>query len=120
MGGLTRYRYGSAFDREVERLWSGEAEKIEISKASVPELPEHFEEAYPANEMQNDGAVASYRDDRERNSLHVIEYEDKWTVHVDEHNPKHAPVKHLTQDAPTEGALLALLAAGVLYKWAGE
>lgn len=120
MNAIGRFRYETAFDYEVERLWSGDEEKISISKSKVPALPDYFEEHYPANEMQNDGAIASYRDNRERNSLHVIEYEDHWTVHVDDHNPKYAPVKHLTQDAPAEGALLAIAAAGILYKLSGE
>jgi len=115
MGGLKSWRYESNFDREVERLRNGEEEKVDISKSVVGELPDHFEESYPANAMQNEGAIGSHRDDRERNSLHVIEYEDKWEVHIDEHNPKYAPLKHLMQDAPGEFILLVLVVV-VAYK----
>lgn len=90
--------------------------KVDVPKSEVSELPPRFEEHYPANEMQENGADASYRDDRKEDSVHAIEYADHWTIHLDDFNPrfKEKQLDHLVNDAPMATALLivfVLLAA---------
>ncbi|WP_135852598.1 hypothetical protein [Halorussus salinus] len=107
----------STFDEYIAQLKTGETEKVTIPKDEVPELPEYFEEHAPANELQEDGALRSYRDDEPEDSVHVIEYEDCWKVHLDDHNPRHRPVKHLVEDAPLEAAGLVFVAALLLNRY---
>lgn len=96
------------FDDYVQQLHNSNAEKMEIPKMEVDELPDEFEEAYPANAMQDGNAVASYRDNESEDSVHVIEYDNHWEAHLDDVNPKHDPLRHLLSDAPAEAATLAL------------
>ncbi|WP_144060681.1 hypothetical protein [Salinarchaeum sp. Harcht-Bsk1] len=105
-------RHTAVLNRYLQMLDNADDEKVEIPKSELPALPCEFEEHYPANGMQRDGAEASYRDQRKTDSVHIIEYPDHWTVHIDDHNPKHNDQKipHLVNDAP--GALL--LAAVVI------
>lgn len=107
----------STFDEYIAELKAGDKEKITVPKSDAPELPEYFEEYAPANELQEDGALRSYRDDEPENSVHVIEYEDCWKAHLDDHNPKHRPVKHLVEDAPLEALGLVVVTALILNRY---
>jgi hypothetical protein len=82
-----------------------DVEKVKIQKTELPELPERFDDYLPANGMQNDGAIGSYRDGCE----HVIEYEDHWKYHIDDVDPEEDPIGHAITDAPEDVALLCLL-----------
>lgn len=91
-------------------------EKVQVPTEYAPELPERFVSHVPANELQNDGAISSYRDDREEKSTHVIEYDDYWQLHLDEVNPRFDAAGHLVKDAPVETTLLLLFAIFYLYE----
>jgi hypothetical protein len=94
------------------QLQSDSAKKVKIQKSYVSELPARFEESYPANGMQDDGAEASYRDGRE----HIIGYEEHWEMHLDGVDPETEPVGHMIEDAPAETALLCLFIVAWYWK----
>ena len=55
------------------------------------------------------GAKKQYRDNKRRDSLHVLVYEDYYEVHLDRFNPIYYPIEHLAYDAPNWGFLIAAL-----------
>lgn len=114
--GLSGMLQSSALDQYVERLRNSDRKKIQVPKSEVPELPPRFEENYPANEMQSEGAKASYRDDRKKDSVHAIEYEDYWQIDIDDHNPRFPEerIPHLVNDA-TKVAVALVVIAGLFY-----
>ena len=59
------------------------------------------------------GAIRQYRDRRRRDSLHVLEYEDRFEVHLERFNPIYHPIEHLIYDAPNWG-LVGLICLGWL------
>lgn len=89
------------FDEYEQHLRESSVEKLAVPKEEVAELPPRFATHVPANELQNDGAIGSYRDDRESDSVHAIEYEDHWRIHIDSANPRfdHKKIDHLIEDA---------------------
>jgi hypothetical protein len=101
------------FEKYANYLQRSQQHKLTIPKSKAPHLPERFEESYPANEMQEPGATASYRDNKPINSVHIIEYEDHWSLHIDDYNPRHNLVKHLVDDAPLATATAVLFAYGL-------
>lgn len=101
------------FEPYEQMLRQSDQPKVEVPKREVPTLPPRFEEHYPANGMQDNGAQASYRDDRKEDSVHVIEYPDYWEIHIDDANPRFQDkqLDHLVNDAP---AILILLVVVIL------
>jgi len=118
--GLVQQEGVDEIEKHVTHLEPGDGEKVRIDKALISELPPRFEESYPANAMQDDGAVASYRSTDENDVVHIIEFEDYWELHLDEFNPRHDPLKHLLNDAPGEALLLGLVLLAVGLKYTGD
>lgn len=80
------------------------------------EQPSNYARSVPANGLQNEGAVDSYRDDQETQSVHAIQYEDCWKLHLDAVNPRYDPVGHAIKDATLETALALTFIAMFAYK----
>lgn len=58
-------------------------------------------------------ANAVYRDQRKTDSFQIREYDNKWTIELDRHNPETGnAVAHAITDAP--GYTLAALAVGAV------
>lgn len=108
---------GTVIEAHVSRLESGTEKRVTIGKELLPELPRRFEESYPANAMWRVGSVASYRSTRKGETVHIIEFEDHWELHLDDFNPIHDPWKHLLYDTRREVAVLglALLSLGIKF-----
>lgn len=81
------------FQKAVEAGYNVE---IPIPREAVGDLPEFFHRDRMAIHK---GAKATYRQDVPRNSLHLREFEDRFTVEVDRYHPKYHPIKHLLLDA---------------------
>lgn len=85
-------------------LRNSDQDKLTVRKTAsdAAYLPSRFVRSGPARAMFEAGYVASYRDDRRENSLHVIEYTDRWEMHLDKHNPRYPrkQILHLVDDAP--------------------
>ena len=63
------------------------------------------------------GAKRQFRDNKEIDSVHVREYPDRISFHVDKFNPERRPLEHLMEDVPASkrnGAILGSLTAGIL------
>lgn len=73
-----------------------------VPKRLAPELPEEFSQSRLA--VRREGARASYRDDRRTDSVHVVEYPDRWELHIDRFNPRYLPLLHVAVDAPEQTA----------------
>lgn len=60
------------------------------------------------------GQIADWRASVEgsQRGVHVVEYQDRYSVHVDRFDPSKQPVKHLIFDSPKTGATLALVGIG--------
>jgi len=60
------------------------------------------------------GAEAVYRDQRETDSFQIREYEDKWTIELDRHNPETGnAIAHAVYDA-TKYTVAAVVAVGAV------
>lgn len=103
------------FEPYEQTLRRTDQSKVKVPKREVSTLPARFEEHYPANGMQDDGAQASYRDDRKKDSVHVIEYPEYWELHLDDANPRFQDkqLDHLVNDAPA--TLVMLVAVIILF-----
>jgi len=73
---------------------------LTISKSVVDAVPDAFTRTRLA--ARREDAVASYRDGRRRDSVHVVEYPDRWELHIDRYNPRYEPVGHVLVDAPRQ------------------
>ena len=67
--------------------------EIEIPKQLRQFMLESAEETKLGNKM---GAKKQYR----YGNLHIREYDDKYTVHMDKYDPRSDPIRHLVWDAP--------------------
>ena len=89
--------------------------EIEIPKQLREFMLEDAEETKLGNKM---GAKKQYR----YGNLHIREYDDKYTVHMDKYDPRSDPIRHLVWDAPEvliglAGAIIGGSKAGsYLYK----
>lgn len=45
--------------------------------------------------------------------VHVVEYKDKYSVHVDKFDPQKRPLMHLVHDSPRTAAALTLIGIGI-------
>lgn len=99
---------------EAKRLarQGGYGEKVVVSKPNEPRLPPEFGRSYLAIHM---GANAVYRDNRPRDSYQIREYDDKWTIELDQHNPEQGnAIKHAVMDAPVYTAIAATAVGALL------
>jgi len=67
--------------------------EIEIPKQLRQFMLDGAEETKLGNKM---GAKKQYR----YGNLHIREYDDKYTVHMDKYDPRSDPIRHLVWDAP--------------------
>ncbi|QLH79812.1 hypothetical protein HZS55_22055 [Halosimplex rubrum] len=89
----------------------GYGEKIEVPKTDEPSLPPEFERSALSISA---GAQAVYRDQQKTDSFQVREYEGKWTIELDQHNPEAGnPLAHAVYDAPKYTAA-AVVAVGAI------
>lgn len=60
------------------------------------------------------GQVADWRSSvpRSMRGVHVVEFEDHYSVHVDQFDPNKAPVRHLLVDSPK--TIMSLFSAGLM------
>jgi len=87
--------------------------EIEIPKQLRQFLLDGAEETKLGNKM---GAKKQYR----YGNLHIREYDDKYTVHMDKYDPRSDPIRHLVWDAPEvliglAGAIIGGSKVGYLY-----
>lgn len=73
---------------------------ISVPKAAVPNLPPRYTEVGISTHLLDGDAIRAYRDNRPRQSVHVIEYSERWDLHVDAIHPGHDALGHLRADAP--------------------
>jgi len=85
---------------QYEALAHQQNQTILASKADAPVLPPRYSEVQISSHLLDADAIRAYRDNRPSQSIHVIEYEDRWELHVDELNPKYDALGHLQRDAP--------------------
>jgi hypothetical protein len=72
-----------------------DSEEIEISKQVLPDLPLDYKKTRLGDQR---GARSQYRS--ASSSLHVREYDDKFTIHIDKEDPRKNPLGHLLKDSP--------------------
>ena len=75
--------------------------KYSIIKMKEIEVPKHLrqfmlEGAQATKLGDKKGAKKQYR----YGNLHIREYDDKYTVHMDKYDPRSDPIRHLVWDAP--------------------
>jgi hypothetical protein len=72
---------------------------ISISKEVLPELPNDYQETSLGDRR---GAKKQYRSTSTSSSgnLHAREYDNKFTIHIDQEDPRRNPIGHLVKDAP--------------------
>jgi hypothetical protein len=73
---------------------------IRISKEVLPELSSDYEETELGDKR---GASKQYRN----LNIHVREYDDSYTIHIDRADPRRDPLGHLLKDAPETIAAFA-------------
>lgn len=91
-----------SLDEYADWLRGSTLRRLTISKSVVDEVPDEFTRTRLAAARED--AVASYRDGRRRDSVHVVEYPDRWELHVDRYNPRYEPIGHVLVDAPEQTA----------------
>lgn len=91
-----------SLDEYADWLRGSTLRRLTVSKRVVDEVPDEFTRTRLA--AAREGAVASYRDGRRRDSVHVVEYPDRWELHIDRFNPRYEPVGHVLVDAPEQTA----------------
>lgn len=86
--------------------------KIEVPKTAVYGVPSEFEQS--ALSLLN-GANAVYRDQRPTDSFQIREFDTKYTIEMDRHNPETGnAVAHAVQDATAYTAVgVAVLGAAL-------
>jgi hypothetical protein len=93
------------FSERIQELRRSEKEKISFPKKIAHRPPSRFTPTPLA--LPRDKAIQTYRDDRVTNSIHLVEYPNRWEIHEDTINPEHGPkhaVLHAIADAPEETA----------------
>ncbi len=91
-----------SLDEYADWLRGSRLRRLTVSKSVVDEVPDEFTRTRLAAVRED--AVASYRDGRRRDSVHVVEYPDRWELHIDRFNPRYEPVGHVLVDAPEQTA----------------
>lgn len=86
--------------------------KIEVPKRPVLGIPPEFERSV----LSIPGlARAVYRDQQAKNSFQIREFDEKYTIELDRHNPeKGNAVAHAVYDAPVYTAGAIVLGAALL------
>jgi hypothetical protein len=90
-------------------------DEIEIPKEVRHFMPDEAEETVLG---QKNGAKKQYR----YGNLHILEYNDKYLVHMDKVDPRQDPLGHLVHDAPeiligvTSGIIAGKKVATSIYK----
>lgn len=82
---------------EIRR--AGYGKKKKVPKNKVGELPDRFE---PSPLSLKNGAKAVYREDCQEDTVQVREYDDYYTLQLDQYHPKYTPVKHMSKDVPKD------------------
>jgi hypothetical protein len=100
-----------SLDEYADWLRGSRLRRLTISKSVVDEVPESFSRSRLT--ARREDAVASYRDSRRRDSVHVVEYPDRWELHIDRYNPRYEPVGHVLVDAPEQTAQAVLGSLGL-------
>jgi hypothetical protein len=91
-----------SLDEYADWLRGSDFRQLTVSKTVADEVPPEFTRSRLA--ARREGAVASYRDSRRRDSVHIVEYPDRWELHVDRYNPRREPLGHVLVDAPEQTA----------------
>lgn len=89
-----------SLDEYADWLRGSRLRHLTVSKSVVGAVPDVFTRTRLA--ARREDAVASYRDGRRRDSVHVVEYPDRWELHIDRYNPRYEPVGHVLVDAPRQ------------------
>lgn len=90
---------------------AGYGETITVPQAEVFGIPTNFE---PSSRSLPFGAQAVYREDRDRDSLQLREYDDHYTLQLDRYNPEYRLVAHAIADVPEYTIGAAVLGAALL------
>ena len=90
---------------------------VDVPKVSVDgeTVPEPMETGLFYRSIgEQKGQIADYRLSlkNSESGIHVVEFRDHYSVHVDRFDPARHPVKHLVHDSPK--TILQLLAAGII------
>lgn len=107
------------WEQVVKQLFeTGWREDIKLCKAcmphpsSVPQMEKHYGSAV--------GQSADYRLLLSGGAgLHIREFDDHWTAHLDELDPRHDLFGHLLHDSPSHHALVMGVIGGVVSKLFG-
>ncbi|WP_254823425.1 hypothetical protein [Haloglomus halophilum] len=91
-----------SLDEYADWLRGSRLRRLTVSKTVVDEVPDEFTRTRLAAVRED--ALASYRDGRRRDSVHVVEYPDRWELHIDRYNPRYEPLGHVLVDAPEQTA----------------
>jgi hypothetical protein len=90
------------YNRSLKLSLSKPPKEISISKDILPDLPNEFEETTVGDRR---GSVRQFRADG--TNVHIREYEDKFTIHIDREDPRKNPMGHLIKDSPETIAAFA-------------
>lgn len=92
----------------------GHTGHVVVPKAEEPALPDAVTlrmSNFPWSLHR--GATRVYREDSPGEHVQIREYQDRWTVSLDRHNPHYRPVSHSRTDVPLT-ALASVPVAGAL------
>lgn len=91
--------------------------KVVVPKWSVGGLPREFEPSALSIRIQ---ANAVYRDQRALDSFQIREFDDHWTIEMDQYNPEEGyAIQHAVADAPLY-TLAATTVIGTIFAAAGS
>lgn len=90
-------------------------ENITISKRIMKNVPQECEETILGD---YNGAYRQYRCDP---NIHILEYTDKFLIHIDRFDPRRDPFAHLIYDSPEillalVGSTLGISVGAIIYK----
>lgn len=89
--------------------------KIDVPKAAVGGIPPEFDRSPPPYSIKKN-AIAVYRDQQPTDSFQIREYETKYTIEMDQHNPETGnPVAHAVHDATAYTAVAAVALGATLF-----
>ena len=87
--------------------------KIEVPKTAVHGIPPGFEQSALSIPK---GAIAVYRDQQPTDSFQIREFESKYTIEMDEHNPETGnAAAHAVYDATEYTAIAAVVLGATLF-----
>ncbi|AKA48620.1 hypothetical protein IX51_05355 [uncultured archaeon] len=106
-------------------IWNSIVSKVLIcNRMIIPKfLPDGTEMPHPTESGlfrksvgERKGQVADWRasvsgSDR---GVHVVEFRNCYSIHVDQYDPYKKPVEHIIYDSPRTGAALAIAGLGIL------